>query len=166
MRKSVLTVLLFITWVLLTWPFKDGIDYGSLIVGFFFSVFTGYVFGERFTENPHKFFGIKRYFWAFIYLFVFLYYCILANLDVAYRVLHPSLPIMPGIVKVKTNLKSKSGLTALANSITLTPGTMTVDIDPDGFLYIHWIYVRSKNVEKATEIIVRRFEKILKRIFE
>ena len=90
-----------------------------------------------------------------------------ANFDVAYRVVHPKLPIKPGIVKVKTKLKSDTGLTFLANSITLTPGTMSVDIDREnGYLYIHWINVKSTDVEKATEIIVSRFEKILEKIFE
>jgi multicomponent Na+:H+ antiporter subunit E len=90
-----------------------------------------------------------------------------ANFDVAYRVVHPKLPIKPGIVKVKTKLKSDTGLTFLANSITLTPGTMSVDIDKEnGYLYIHWINVKSTDIEKATEIIVSRFEKILEKIFE
>jgi multicomponent Na+:H+ antiporter subunit E len=90
-----------------------------------------------------------------------------ANFDVAYRVVHPKLPIKPGIVKVKTRLKSDTGLTFLANSITLTPCTMSVDIDREnGYLYIHWINVKSTDVEKATEIIVSRFEKILEKIFE
>ncbi|MBU3958792.1 MAG: Na+/H+ antiporter subunit E, partial [Candidatus Omnitrophica bacterium] len=67
----------------------------------------------------------------------------------------------------KTTLKSDTGLTFLANSITLTPGTMTVDIDPEhGFLYIHWIDVKDKDMQKATQIIVQRFERVLKRIFE
>jgi multisubunit Na+/H+ antiporter MnhE subunit len=44
---------------------------------------------------------------------------------------------------------------------------MSVDIDPkNGFLYIHWIDVKDKDIEKATEIIVKTFEDILKRIFE
>jgi len=86
---------------------------------------------------------------------------------VAYRVCHPDLPINPGIVKVKTTLKSDTGLTFLANSITLTPGTMSVDIDQEnGFLYIHWIDVKDKDIEKATEIIVKTFEDVLRRIFE
>jgi multicomponent Na+:H+ antiporter subunit E len=90
-----------------------------------------------------------------------------ANIDVAYRVSHPNLPIRPGIVKVKTSLKSDTGLTFLANCITLTPGTMTVDIDKNsGFLYIHWINVKDKDVEGATERIVKRFERRLTRIFE
>jgi len=76
-------------------------------------------------------------------------------------------PINPGIVKVKTILKSDTGLTFLANSITLTPGTLSVDIDQGkGFIYVHWIDVKDKDIERATRLIVHRFEKILSRIFE
>lgn len=167
MKKGILTVLLFIAWIFLVWPFgKYGIDWQSLAAGLVICIISGLIFGEAFTESPHKFFGIKRYFWAILYIPTLVWWCILANLDVAYRVLHPNLPIRPGIVKVKTRLRSKSGLTVLANSITLTPGTMSVEIDPEGYIYVHWIYVKDPDIEKATEIIVRRFEKILERIFE
>ena len=88
-----------------------------------------------------------------------------ANFDVAYRVLHPKMPISPGIVKVKTGLKSEMARTFLANSITLTPGTMTVDIKDD-HLYIHWINVRHTEVEDASKDIVSRFEPLLKKIFD
>jgi len=98
---------------------------------------------------------------------MFLWECFKANLDVAYRVLHPRLPINPGIVKVRSKLTTDTALTFLANSITLTPGTMSVDIDKDnGILYIHWIDVKTKDVESATKIIVERFEKVLKKIFD
>ena len=167
MKKGVLFVLLFMVWILLTWPFGKDIDYQSIFIGLIVSFFSSLIFGDGFTQSPHKFLGVKRYFWSIVYIPVFLYYCLLANLDVAFRVLHPALPINPGIVKVKTKLRSKSGITALANSITLTPGTMSVDVEPEsGYIYVHWIFVRTQDIEKATEIIVRRFEKILKRIFE
>ena len=52
-----------------------------------------------------------------------------------------------------------------ANSITLTPGTLTVDIIGSD-MYIHWINVTTDDPEKQTAIIVNRFEKILKRVFE
>ena len=87
-------------------------------------------------------------------------------MQVVYLVLHPDMPIKPGIVKVKTKLKSESGVTALANSITLTPGTLTVDVVNENELYVHWLVVESADVDKATEIIVSRFESILKRIFD
>jgi multicomponent Na+:H+ antiporter subunit E len=101
----------------------------------------------------------------FIYLFVFIWECIKANIDVAYRVLHPAMPIRPGIVKVKTTLKSDMAKMLLANSITMTPGTISVDIIDD-YLYIHWIYVRSEDPEVYTPIITGAFEKYIKKIIE
>ncbi len=65
-----------------------------------------------------------------------------ANLDVAYRVLTGK--IKPGIVKIPSGLKTNFGTTLLANSITLTPGTLTVDVDDKKNLYVHWIYVKKK----------------------
>ena len=76
------------------------------------------------------------------------------------------MPIRPGIVKVKTKLKTAAGRTMLANSITLTPGTLTVDITDDDHLYIHWINVKSDDIEQATHHIVAKFEGVLRRIFE
>ena len=55
--------------------------------------------------------------------------------------------------------------TFLANSITLTPGTLSVDIVGD-HIYVHWINIVSEDPEVETEIIVRRFENLLERVFE
>ncbi len=62
-----------------------------------------------------------------------------ANLDVAYRVITGK--IRPGIVKIDPKLKSDFGVTFLANSITLTPGTLSVDVDDENHLYVHWINI-------------------------
>lgn len=59
---------------------------------------------------------------------------VIANLHVAYIVLHPRLPISPGFVRFSTKLRSELGRAALANSITLTPGTLTVEAEQDDFL--------------------------------
>ena len=75
------------------------------------------------------------------------------------------MPIKPGIVKVKTKLKSDSGVTALANSITLTPGTLTVDVANENELYVHWLVVESADEAEATKTIVSRFEFFLEKIF-
>lgn len=110
--------------------------------------------------------NISRPLWFLFYLVVFIWECVKANIEGAYRVAHPDLPIKPGIVKVRTTLRSDMGLAFLANSLTLKPGTMTVDIDKQaGFLYVHWAYVKSQDISRATELIVLRFERILKRIF-
>jgi multicomponent Na+:H+ antiporter subunit E len=108
--------------------------------------------------------GPKKLLFIVIYCLVFLKAVVQSNLDVALRVLKPKMPINPGIVKVKTKLKSKMGRLALANSITLTPGTITVDIYDDE-LYIHWINITSADVDDATQKIVTQFEKYLEVIF-
>jgi multicomponent Na+:H+ antiporter subunit E len=105
--------------------------------------------------------------YALAYLFVFLWEMLKANIHVALIVLRPGKPIKPGIVKIKTGLKNETALTILANSITLTPGTFTVDIRPDrGELYIHCITVASFDLETNTAAIGGRFERILKEVFE
>jgi multicomponent Na+:H+ antiporter subunit E len=165
MKKSqiILFILALLIWLFLTWP----PDYQHLIVGILVCGFVSFMTGDMFVKRPHVFKSIRRYFWFCYYIPLFIWECIKANLDVAYRVCHPDLPINPGIVKVKTNLKSDTALTFLANSITLTPGTMSVDIDKEGgFLYIHWIDVKDTDIQKATEIIVKTFEDVLRRIFE
>ena len=67
--------------------------------------------------------------------------------------------------RLKTCLKSEIGRTFLANSITLTPGTLTVDCI-EGDLYVHWINIVSEDPEEETNLIVSKFEKYLKKIFE
>ncbi len=162
--RIVLFLLAFLAWSLLNWrP-----DWQHLITGVFIAAFVAFMTGDLFIGRPNVLKHPQRY-WYFIvyYVPVFLWECFKANLDVAYRVAHPRLPINPGIVKVKTKLKTDTALTFLANSITLTPGTMSVDIDKDnGVLYVHWINVKAKDTQGATNIIVKRFEGILEKIFD
>lgn len=162
MKKLVLGIISFLCWMVLTWT----LYLPSLLVGLVVCMFIALWFGDVFVERAKNFFQIKRLAYLLYYIPVFTYYCLLANFDVAYRVLHPALPIEPGIVKVKTTLTNTTAKVALANSITLTPGTLSVEMTDDGYLYVHWIKVRTTDVEEATEMIIRKFEKILKEIFE
>lgn len=81
-----------------------------------------------------------------------------ANIDVARRLLHPSLPIRPAVVEVRTRLVSPLGKLLLANSITLTPGTLVVDVQDD-VLLVHWIDCPpGTDLEYATRTIAEAFE--------
>jgi len=167
MKRVVCFLIGFIIWVVLTWPFADGrVDVQVITAGVIAAFLASVLFHRTFADGYRIFISPVRAFWFLVYLPVFFYYVIKANLDVVYRALHPKMPIKPGIIKVKTSLKTDSGITALANSITLTPGTLTVDVTQDGYLYVHWINVKSTEVEQASEYIVRRFEWFLKKIFE
>jgi len=99
-----------------------------------------------------------------LYLGVFLDELVRANLNVLRLVLTPKIDIHPGIVEIRTRLKSPLGRLVLANSITLTPGTLVVDIRGDR-LFIHWINVSAKDPVAATEAIAGRFEKYLSVIY-
>lgn len=162
-RKIILFVVVLAVWFLLS----GQVDLQHLSVGIIIAALVAFLTGDLFVQRPHLLMQVTRYLWFLYYLPVFLWACVKANIDVARRVLVPTVAVNPGIVKVKTTLKSDIGLTFLANSITLTPGTLCVDVDRDkGFLYVHWIDVKDKDVDRATEMIVHRFEKILKRVFE
>ena len=106
----------------------------------------------------------KKIIYAVLYTGYLFFSIIRSNLDVARRVVQKNIPLNPGIVKVRTKLKSKTGRMILANSITLTPGTLSVDVRDD-FFYIHWIDVSTQNVDEASEKIVSGFEKYLEVIF-
>jgi len=165
-KRIILIIFSFIVWLLLTWT----LDWQNLLVGLVVSIAIGFVFGNLFVSDSKKVLQLNRWFWFFVYIPVFVWEMAKANFDVAFRVIisifRPrNMPIAPGIVKVKTKLKSEMGKAFLANSITLTPGTFTIDIK-DAILYIHCINVKHKDVEEATQDIVGRFEKFLVKIFD
>lgn len=99
-----------------------------------------------------------------MYLVVFFIELSKANLNVMRLVFSPRITIEPGIVEIKTRLQSPIGRLALANSITLTPGTLVVDIKGDS-LFIHWINISATDPVAATNAISARFEKYLEVIY-
>ncbi len=159
--KSFLFVFVFlaILWLMLVGTTQSD----EMIIGGVSSLLLALVFFRNKVHSEMKM-NLKAVIFIPVYFIVFVLALVKSNLDVAYRVVHPRLPIKPGIVKVKTTLKSRVGRLTLANSITLTPGTLTVDVKDD-ILYIHWINVSGKDINDSTEQIVKGFEKYLEVIF-
>jgi multicomponent Na+:H+ antiporter subunit E len=90
---------------------------------------------ERQRKTPSSLAGFFKAGWRLLSYFVWLIYEIVqSNLQVAYIVLHPKLPIDPGLLRFRTRLRSPLGHVILANSITLTPGTITVDLTEGTYL--------------------------------
>lgn len=165
MKQVVCIILVALLWMLLAWPTSWNDLLYDVPVGLFFALLVTILLSDIYPDHPERVLSPRRIFWALLYIPYFFLLVFRANLDVAYRVLHPDMPIRPGIVKVHTKLQSSLARTFLANSITLTPGTLSVDIDGQD-LYIHWINVQGETPEEHTELIVRRLEGRLKRIFE
>jgi multicomponent Na+:H+ antiporter subunit E len=97
---------------------------------------------------------------AIMFILYFIKELIISNIRLASIVLAPSLPVNPGIVKVRTKLKSPVGRMLLANAITMTPGTLTVELRHE-WLYIHWVTVDATDIEGATTNLVSDFERYL-----
>ena len=130
-------IVCFIFWLLITGQlsaiFKGQVSLEVLIAGVLVCLLAA-LFSARFFIHEKAFWLCQP-----ARLGNFLLYCIVifpielvkANVDVAIKALTPGLKIEPGIVKVPVSLKSEYGLAFLANSITLTPGTITLDIAED-----------------------------------
>jgi multicomponent Na+:H+ antiporter subunit E len=162
-RRLLDAIIIFVLWLLLVWSFDvEGVVAGAILAVLFAALLSGLL-----PQRVERLLSPTRWFWALMHLISLSFWIVVANFDVLYRVVHPNLPIRPGIVKIKTSLKSDEAKTFLANSITLTPGTLTVDIIDD-WLYVHWINVHENidDTEAITRDIAGRFEITLRRVFD
>jgi multicomponent Na+:H+ antiporter subunit E len=153
----------FLVWVALT----SIRDWQEVIAGVLIAAIVSLIAGQFLITTEKSRHPVHRTWMAVIYLFKFLWEMIKANFHVAYIVINPALPIRPGIVKIKTKLTKDSAITMLTNSITLTPGTLTVDVNPEKReIYIHCIEVTSTDIETNTREIGGRFEGLITEVFE
>ncbi len=160
-RVFATSVIAFVVWLAVTWSTNET----SLLIGAGASLAMGFLLRGIELEAAPLALMPHRLFWAIVYVPVLLWLVLKANVDVAWRVIHPKMPIRPGIVKVKTTLRTAAGRVLLANSVTLTPGTFTVDL-VDDTLYIHWIAVPEKDPEGVMLASIRQFEVYIRRILE
>ncbi|MEO0230101.1 MAG: Na+/H+ antiporter subunit E [candidate division WOR-3 bacterium] len=156
------TIAYLLVWIVLTGTIRPDELATGFLISALLALFTFRLFTTEGLKNLHP----KKVILGILYIFPFmLWQMVKANLDVAYRVIHPKRPIKPGIVKVKTQMKSDLGKLLVANSITLTPGTFTMMVDGDDML-IHWIDVKTDDIEKASKMIPGVFEKWLLKFME
>jgi multicomponent Na+:H+ antiporter subunit E len=152
----VLFVTLLIFWIML----NNSVATDVLLVGAVTALVIALMFQNGLALFSEFRWTPKAVFTTLVFVVFFLKELVKSNVNVARIVLSPALPLTPGIVKVRTRLKSRMGRLLLTNSITLTPGTLTVDVVGE-WLYIHWVTVDSAEVEEATAAIVGGFERYL-----
>ena len=120
----------------------------ELIIGAILALIIGALTRNMFFKKNLRVLNPKRFFLLLIYILgPFFWGMAKANIDVAYRVITGR--INPGIVRISPKLKTDLAITMLANSITLTPGTLSVEVNEEtNDLYIHWINVKKEALEK------------------
>lgn len=158
LRHTIAVFLLgLVVWVGLT----GSVAREELVAGTLVAAVTAILAAERRPVFAGLRFSVTAPLYLVRYLFVFGVALWRANLDMARRVLSPSLPIRPAVVEVQTDLRSDLGRLMLANSITLTPGTLTVDIH-EGVLLVHWVDCPpDADLQTTTRAIAADFEKHL-----
>lgn len=156
-------VCLWIAWIALT----GSLNLQELAVGGIVAAFVAVVSYELlFSGGMREKFEPKRWGYALAYVPAYIWAELKAHASVIYRILHPRMPIKPGIVRVPTELKSDFGITGLANAITMTPGTLSVEVSEEkSSLYVHWINVKAVEPEQTSRQIAWPFERFLRRIF-
>lgn len=136
----------------------------NFLVGIVVGLPVAFVFRRLYEEEI----DIRRPFrtmpYVILYVVLFLKEIVVANVDVAYRVLAPHMPLEPQVILVPLRVETSLGITTIANSITITPGTVTLDHDPDeNALYVH--VIDGRDPESIVEPI-RTWENYALRIFD
>jgi multicomponent Na+:H+ antiporter subunit E len=154
-------------WILLTFLWfaaNLSLAVEALATGALISAVLAYIF----TRRPGVWQGVRfsptRLYHFMLHTGVFLVELARANINMMRYVYAPRIDIRPGIVRIKTKLRTPVGRLALANSIALTPGSLVIDIDGDN-LFIHWLDVKTTDPEEATRAIAGPFEEHLGRAF-
>jgi len=153
MRLLFWSVLLFTLWLVLT----ANTQVANIIIGLGVSVSIALLYIKLFAQNNFEFINPL---WLGVYILVLLKNLITSNIDIAKRTLSRDMKLAPAIIAVKTNLTSDWKKLLLANSITLTPGTLTLDIK-DNILYIHMIEFREGDNKES---VIKEFEDIIAKI--
>jgi len=136
-KQFLMNLLLSFIWVALT----GSMYYTNFLFGFLLGFFILWVMNRNEVDQRY-FYRVPK---TISFLFFFLYQMIIANLQVAYDVITPMYFFKPGIVKYKMDAKSDFEINLLSTFISLTPGTLILDISEDKkILYIHVMYLHDK----------------------
>jgi multicomponent Na+:H+ antiporter subunit E len=167
MREKVFTfIFVYIVWIILA----NKISYDILISGVFVSLLSSLLFSNmlfRLSSRKKKLeiYIIKA---SLILLFIpfFFYEAFISAIKVARHAFEIKPSFSPGIIKVKTKLTNVTAISVLANLITLTPGTLTLDFDISSrSYYIHWIDVITEEEAEIRKKTIEKFEDWLEVIF-
>jgi multicomponent Na+:H+ antiporter subunit E len=135
----------------LLWLFVRGVALdpmaviGEFLIGLALGLPIAFALRRFYTEQTALGRNLRALPYSALYVGVFLKELLTANVDVAYRVLAPGMKIDPDVVVVPLRVQTDAAITTIANSITLTPGTLTMDYDEEAnALYVHGITGRNR----------------------
>lgn len=163
-RALVVALLVFTVYIVYT----GSVHAYDLITGGVVALATGILFSNLTVKNPGKVVNPARWLALVVYaLKYFFYYETVAHVDVIRRILHPRTPVNPAIVEAPFSAVTDYAVTAVANSITNTPGTVVVEVDENRrVFYIHWIDAKTLDPQEVRKIVFEDFERYARKVFD
>lgn len=133
MKTLLQNLLLALVWTMLT----GDMSFGNLLTGFL----LGYLILLFQRAGSHQGNYARRVAAVFRFAAFFIYELVVSSFRVAHDVLTPTLHMRPGIIAIPLDVETDIEITVLANVITLTPGTVTIDISEDHkMIYVHAMF--------------------------
>lgn len=159
-RFTITFISLFAGWLLFTWS----LDPGSLVAGGLSSLIVSYLTYSMFVDETEagRRAHLPRVHMFIVFLAVLVFNMYVASFRVLWKILRGD--INPRIVHFRTRLKTDIARVALTSSITLTPGTITLDLDED-HLVVHWLDAQTTHSRYAGRLIKGIYEKLLRKVW-
>ncbi|MBX3045061.1 MAG: Na+/H+ antiporter subunit E [Candidatus Kapabacteria bacterium] len=152
MNIFLLNMILALSWALLT----GNLDFINFVQGFVIGYIILYVLRSAIGANKY----FRRIPKIISFVLFFLKELIKANLIVAFDILTPKDHMRPGIIELELDAETDAEITILANMITMTPGTLSIDLSEDKTkLYIHAMYI--EDIELTKKDLKENFERPL-----
>jgi len=149
LKQVTYSAMLALIWCL----FHNSFDLNTFLVGFILALIILFLLRRSFFE---QLFLVRVYLTAKL-VAKFLIEVVKANLAVLRIIYRPKLDLEPGIIEYPLRVKTDFRIALLANMITLTPGTLSVDVSPDKkYLYIHCLHI--DEIEKSKKGIRKNLE--------
>lgn len=107
---------------------------------------------------------VKKIYYIIEFIVFYLFKLTQANIYIAYDILTPTMHTSPELIKIQMRLKSDAGMLLFSNLVTMTPGTLSIDITEDRkYIIIHVLYGRDKeSVIKEIDKVQNRVKRLLK----
>lgn len=159
-RFSITFISLFTGWLLFTWSLDPGALAAGALSSLAVSLVTWSMFVDETEAGKRAHLPRPHYFLLFLGVLVFNMY--VASFRVLWQIVRGN--INPRIVHFRTHLKTDIARVVLTSSITLTPGTITLDLDED-HLVVHWLDARTTHSRYAGRLIKGIYERLLRRVW-
>lgn len=150
------SLLLFIVWLLL----NNSISAGHIVLASFFAITIPWLVTGMRDDHPH----IIKPWLAIRYVLMVMKDILTANVEVALLIVGPAKKLKPGFVAIPLDVTTDLGITILASTVSLTPGTVSAEVSKDkAWLFVHALHLESE--AELIESVKQRYERPIKEIF-